>query len=367
MLIIAVIAAFVLAFANGANDNVKGVATLIGGRAMSVKAALVYAAATTFLGSMAALLLAHGLLDKFSGKGLVDSTLAASPVFLGCVGLAAAATVLLATRIGMPISTTHALLGAITGVGLGAGALHASAILSTFVVPLLVVPVVALALAAAAYRAFRWGRLRLGVTKTTCVCIEREFHPVRVAADGSLTLVASTLKLSREHDATKCFERYDGQVVGVDAQRVLNWSHVFTAGAISFARGLNDTPKMAAIMIAAGAVAPGSAMVAVGLGIGLGGLLAARRVAQTMSFGITEMNDGQAFTGNLVTAACVIVASRFGMPVSTTHVSCGSLFGIGLANGKAHTKVIGQIVLAWVTTLPFAAAVGWIAWAWFGG
>ncbi len=124
---------------------------------------------------------------------------------------------------------------------------------------------------------------------------------------------------------------------------------------------------MAAIMIAGGALAPGSATVSVGLGIAIGGLLAARRVANTMSYRITGMNDGQAFTGNLVTAACVIFASRLGAPVSTTHVSCGSLFGIGLVNGQARLNVIGQILLAWLTTLPLAAAIGWVAWRLFGG
>ena len=81
-----------------------------------------------------------------------------------------------------------------------------------------------------------------------------------------------------------------------------------------------------------------------------------------MSRRITDMNDGQAFTANLVTAALVIFASKFGIPVSTTHVSCGSLFGIGLVNGRAHPRMIVQIVLAWVTTLPMAAGIGWLAW-----
>ncbi len=108
-------------------------------------------------------------------------------------------------------------------------------------------------------------------------------------------------------------------------------------------------------------------MIALGVAIAMGGLLAARRVAQTMSHRITGMNDGQAFTANLVTAGLVIVASRLGMPVSTTHVSCGSLFGIGLVNGHAHLKVIGQILLAWLTTLPLAAAIGWIAWRLLSG
>ena len=58
----------------------------------------------------------------------------------------------------------------------------------------------------------------------------------------------------------------------------------------------------------------------------------------------------------------LVGAGHLGIPVSTTHVSCGSLFGIGLVNGRAQLKVIGQILLAWLTTLPLAATIGWVAW-----
>jgi PiT family inorganic phosphate transporter len=89
----------------------------------------------------------------------------------------------------------------------------------------------------------------------------------------------------------------------------------------------------------------------------IGGLVNARRVAETMSRKITGMNPGQGFTANLVTASLVICASRFGLPVSTTHVSVGSLFGIGLINRSARWKMILGILLAWVTTLPMGAAL----------
>ncbi len=364
---IAVIAACFLAFGNGANDNAKGVATLMGAGTLSVRTALIYAAITTFLGSAAAMLLAGNLVARFSGKGLVDAELLTSTAFLACVGLSAALTVLVATRVGMPISTTHALVGGLVGVGLSAGALHTQAVITAFVVPLLAAPALATILAVGVYLLFRRLRHRWGVTQQTCVCIERQYHAVSVAPDGAMVIAESGLKLAGKHTLTGCQQRYDGRVVGLDAQRVLDWSHVFTAGAISFARGLNDTPKMAAILIAGGALASGQAMVAIGVAIALGGLLAARRVASTMSDRITEMNDGQAFTANLVTAGLVIFASRLGVPVSTTHVSCGSLFGIGAVNGQAHWRVIGQVILAWITTLPLAAAIGWLAWRLLGG
>lgn len=365
MILLILITVLVLAFANGANDNSKGVATLVGGRTMSLKPALSFATIATLAGSVCALLLAGGLIAKFSGKGLVDVSVLSTERFMACVGCAAALTVLLATRLGIPVSTTHALVGGIVGVGLSAGSLNASAIVQAFAVPLLVSPVLALVLSAIAYVLFRSSRLRLGVTRQTCVCIERQFHPVSIGVDGSLIMAATGLKLTSQHNSADCFERYAGQVVGIDAQRALNTSHMFSAAAISFARGLNDTPKMAALLIGAGALSAGWGLLGVGLAIAIGGLCAARRVGETMSYGITEMNDGQAFTANLVTAGCVVAASSFGVPVSTTHVSCGSLFGIGLINGRARWNVIGRISLAWVLTLPLAATIGFVAWLLF--
>ena len=87
----------------------------------------------------------------------------------------------------------------------------------------------------------------------------------------------------------------------------------------------------------------------------LGGLLNARKVGEVMGKKITPLNHGQGFTANLVTAFLTIVASRFGMPVSTTHVSCGSLFGIGLKTRQANPRVVLGILAAWGCTLPVAA------------
>ena len=88
-----------------------------------------------------------------------------------------------------------------------------------------------------------------------------------------------------------------------------------------------------------------------------GGILNARRVAETMSRKITTMNPGQGFTANLVTSLLVAGASRLGLSVSTTHVAVGSLFGIGLVNRTTNAKMIRTILLAWVTTLPIGAAL----------
>lgn len=86
----------------------------------------------------------------------------------------------------------------------------------------------------------------------------------------------------------------------------------------------------------------------------LGGALFVRRIAVVMSQKITKMNSNEGLTGNLVTAFLVIVASKFGLAVSTTHVSVGALFGIGAENGKADKRKVVEIILSWVLTLPIA-------------
>jgi len=93
----------------------------------------------------------------------------------------------------------------------------------------------------------------------------------------------------------------------------------------------------------------------------------ARKVAETMSHQITSMNDGQALSANLVTSVIVLGASRLGLPVSTTHVSCGALFGIGAVNKTAHWNSILKIFLSWVITLPVAALLGLLFFNLFNG
>ncbi len=89
----------------------------------------------------------------------------------------------------------------------------------------------------------------------------------------------------------------------------------------------------------------------------IGGWLNSKKVAATMSKKISTLNHGQGFTANLITSLLVIMASKFGLTVSTTHVSVGSIYGIGIVNKSANNKEISKIILSRVLTLPMAAAV----------
>ena len=300
-----------VAFTNGANANFKGVASLYGSGTTTLRQAALWGTVATFAGSLAALLLSGGILTAFSGRGLVPDSLAASPHFACAVALGTAFTSFLATRFGFPVSTTHALVGALIGAGLaGHGDVQIAALGKNFLFPLF-------------------------------------FSPFVAAIAGALVyLILKSLKRAPDH-RTPTLDRL----------------HFLSAGAASFARGMNDTPKMVALMLLVPDLAIQWGFVIVAVCIALGGLLDIRRVAETLGKKITAMNPGQGFAASLVTAALVSTASLHSLPVSTTHVSVGALAGMGTVAGRAHWRKLLEILLAWVSTVPCGALLAAIAYA----
>jgi PiT family inorganic phosphate transporter len=352
-----------LAYSNGANDNFKGVASLFGSRTCSYRTAISWATITTFAGSIMSIFLAQTLLKKFSGKGIVPDQLVGSEYFLLAVAVGAGLTVILATLIGFPISTTHALTGAIIGCGFVAigPAINFSSLSKGFVLPLLLSPILAIVIAGALYVLFRALRIATGASKEWCLCVGSEERVVAMPQPSSvfaLRAVGSTITLTVDEEEN-CRERYAGSFLGVGAQKVMDAAHFLSAGTVSFARGLNDTPKIVALLLLGKALDPerfrGWGFAAIAIAMAIGGLLNARKIAETMSKKITAMNHGQGFSANVTTAILVVLASLYGLPVSTTHVSVGSLFGIGLTTGKANPRVMSAIVFSWLITLPCAA------------
>lgn len=369
MVIAILLAGLFLAFSNGANDNFKGVATLLGSRTTSYKTALLWASFTTFAGSIAAFFLAQKLMTNFSGKGLVPDQIVQLTSFSVSVALAAALTVFLATRFGFPISTTHAITGALVGAGAlaSAGAINLEKLTSTFFLPLLISPVIAIIGASAIYPTLSLLRRKFGVSRESCICIGNEVlmpAPRGLAAGSSAAMIQVSCcpQISVGTNVT-CEERYLGQVWGLSAKSIIDTSHFLSAGMVGFARGLNDTPKIAAILLVGNLINPPFAIALVAIIMCVGGFMYAKKIAETISYQITEMNDGQGLSANLVTSLVVIGASQLGVPVSTTHVSCGSLFGIGAVTKKAHWGSILKIVLAWFITLPVAGVLGFLAFA----
>ncbi|WP_437185128.1 inorganic phosphate transporter [Planctomicrobium sp. SH668] len=304
LLILLFLSVCFVAFTNGANANFKGVASLYGSGTTTRRQALCWGTATTFAGSIAAMLFAGGLLSAFSGKGLVDDTLVQSPQYLTAVALGGALTSFLATRFGFPVSTTHALVGALVGAGLvgSSSGVHLNALIMLFIYPLFASPIIAIVLGAVLY------------------------------------IVLKSLRLAPDHRT-----------------RTLDVLHFLSAGAASFARGWNDTPKMAALFV----IVPGFnshwGFLTVAIMIAVGALLDSKQVAETLGKKVTGMNPGQGFAANLSTACLVTTASLHGLPVSTTHVSVGSLLGMGTVTGQAYWKKVGEIMLAWFSTVPCGA------------
>src|SRR5262245_48040402 len=218
-----------VAFTNGANANFKGVASLYGSGTTTLRWAAIWGTTTTFAGSVAALLLARGLLAAFSGRGIVPDALVTSQAFVCAVAIGAALTSFLATRFGFPVSTTHALVGALAGAGLaGSGEVRFAALGKLFFYPLFLSPAIAAAAGAALYLILRLVRLLP-----------------------------------------------DRRTPTLDAL------HFLSTGAASYARGLNDTPKMAALMLAVPGLEVQWGFLIVAVAIALGGLLDSTRVAET--------------------------------------------------------------------------------------
>ncbi len=358
-----VVATCFLAYANGANDNFKGVASLFGSRTTTYRTAIAWATATTFAGSMCSLLLAQALLAKFSARGIVPDQIAGSERFLLAVALGAALAIIIATLTGFPVSTTHGLIGAIIGSGVvAAGAeVNVQPLVSGFLLPLGLGPILAVMLAPALFMALRFLRLRFGVAKEWCVCIgERQQivpipQPVSMAAWESPAPPVLEITVG---DQQHCEERYAGTFLGVQMRALVDAAHFLSAGVVSFARGLNDAPKIAAMLLVVQALEIRSGTLVTAVAMAGGGLLNARKVADTMSRRITPLSHGQGFAANLSTGVLVMLASTYGLPVSTTHVSVGSLFGIGLTARTANAPVMRAIMLSWLLTLPCGAVLG---------
>jgi PiT family inorganic phosphate transporter len=361
LLVTLFIATCFLAYSNGANDNFKGVATLFGSKTTDYKTAIWWATFTTLAGSISSIFLAQTLVKNFSGKGLVPDEVLAFPNFLLSVALGGGLTVMLATLTGFPISTTHALTGALLGTGMMAVGMQVNfaKLGGSFFLPLLLSPLIAVVLGAITYAVARAIRVRSGVTKDWCVCIGETEQLIPINASGTSFFSAhEPLPSIAMGSAKDCRQKYNGRMLGVSVQKVLDSAHFLSAGSVSFARGLNDTPKIVALLLVIESLGIRMGMAAVAAGMAIGGLLNAKKVAITMSQKITRLNAGQGVSSNLTTAVLVIFASRLGLPVSTTHVSVGSLFGVGLISKQANPKVVRQILLSWVLTLPIAAILG---------
>lgn len=343
--------ALFVAFNNGANDNFKGFATVWGSDTLNYRQALTLATLATVAGSLASLMLAESLVQQFSGKGLLPDAVVSAPLFIMCVASGAAVTVFLATRIGFPVSTTHALIGGLVGAGLAqsGAAIHFDELAGAFLLPLLVSPMVAAALGMLAYRLFR-----LRPAEKDCACLVVPTQTLMPATDGTLVSRFSAPRIVLGSD-TAC-ARLEAPV-RVSVSRSMDRLHVLSGMSICFARGVNDTPKLTALLVAAHFLNAQVSIAVIGVAMAVGGILFGRQVAETMSQRVTRMDHAQGLAANLITATLVLFASKLGMPVSTTHVAVGSIAGVGAGAKTLNWHALRNVLLSWVATLPLALVV----------
>lgn len=365
--IVAFVLLLALAFANGANDVSKAIATLVGSGVTGYRTAILWGTAWTVLGAVLSGVIATAMVKTFS-QGLLAPGVSASPNLVVAVLVGAMLWVLVASRTGLPVSTTHALTGAIVGAGLiafGREGLLWEGIGKKIVLPLILSPLLALALSLVLHPltrrlAARW--------EGTCLCVMPTARAlVMIDGQGATRTLFQTATLGRPVMAVpaQCDRAgLNGLTVGLDS---IHWC---SSGLASLARGTNDAPKIAAMLLLGSAIASwpsvaahSAAIIGVAVAMGVGSYLGGLRVTKVLAEKVTQMNHSEGLSANLTTSSLVFVSALMGLPVSTTHVSSSAIIGIGLLKGVSAVRwtTVRDMVLAWVVTLPAAAFLSALA------
>ena len=356
-----------LAFANGTNDVSKAIATLVGSGITNYRTAIVWGTVWTVFGACASGLIASAMVKTFS-SGLIAPSTATPPALALAVLTGAMIWVLIASRTGLPVSTTHALTGAIVGAGLAALAwdeLIWSAIAKKIALPLLLSPPLALTISVLLHFALRTVAARW---EGACLCLLPASRAlVTIDAKGMTRTLFQTTGLGQPVVAvpSQCDRAgLRGITLGVDSV------HWISSGLASFARGVNDAPKIAAMVLLGSVVVAWpsvqfqvSTFVGVALAMGLGSYLGGLRVTEVLAEKVTTMDHAEGLSANLTTSSLVLVSATMGLPVSTTHVSSSAIIGIGLLKGvtAVRWRTVRDMVLAWIVTLPAAGILAWLA------
>ena len=317
--IFAIILGLYMAWNIGANDAANSMATSYGSGALTLKQIIFVAAILEFCGATIA---GHRVTSTIA-KGIVPiELLDPHLVALGALSalLSAGFWITLATYYGLPISTSHSIVGAMLGFGLAAVSQNYLSI-----------------------EDIKWGVL-------TKIVLSWIISPI---AGGLLAFLIFTLI------RFALLERYDVYRV----ERVFRYLQVLTACYVAFAHGSNDvanaTGPIAAALGFLGRETPIWVLALGGLGIAVGVATWGYRVIETVGKNITELTFTRGFSAEFATATTVLSASMLGMPISTTHTLVGSVVGVGLAGGLASIdlRVIRKIIMSWIVTVPVAAGL----------
>lgn len=319
ILVIVIVAALAFDFTNGFHDTANVVATSISTGAASPKAAVTFAAILNFIGAFISIQVAATIAKDVIDPQAIAGPSALNVVYAGLMG--AIAWNLITWYFGLPSSSSHALIGGIVGAAIaavGTGAVEAAGLVGKVLVPAVVAPILAFLVAGAAI--------------AICYRIVGHLRP------GPVT-------------------------------RGYRYGQIVSGGLLALAHGTNDAQKTMGVitlaLIADGVLAPGSdppvwVIVSAATAIALGTYSGGWRIIKTTGTRIIKMDAAQGFSAQGAGAAVIMASSHFGFPLSTTHVINGGVMGAGVAKRLSAVRwgVAGNIVGAWVLTLPAAAAIG---------
>jgi PiT family inorganic phosphate transporter len=393
LLALAVIFGLYMTWGIGANDVANAMGTSVGSGAITVKQAIIIAAIFEFTGAF----IAGGNVTSTIRKGIVDpSSIAGQPEILvfGMLAalLAAAVWLMIASWRGWPVSTTHSIVGALVGfavAGLGVDAVHwgkigqiaaswvISPALGGFLAYLLMMSIRKLILNTENpfESARRWGPAYVFLVGfiISLVTMFKGLKHLNLELSVSMSFLTALIfglviafvgwiliqrvKVDPEADRDYHF---------ASVEKIFVPMMIFTACAMAFAHGSNDVANgigplaaVASVILSGGEIAqkaelPLWILVLGGFGIVVGLATMGYKVMQTIGTRITQLTPSRGFCATLAAAATVVLASRTGLPVSTTHIAVGAVIGVGLARGVGaiDLRVIGGIVVSWVVTLP---------------
>jgi PiT family inorganic phosphate transporter len=314
LLVVVVVVALGFDFTNGFHDTANAVATSVSTRALTPRMAVLIAAVANLAGAFATTAVA-----KTVGKGIIDTGLATEQTVLAAL-LGAIAWNLLTWWLGLPSSSSHALFGGLIGAAIaqsGTKGVEWHGVVHKVAIPALIAPLLAFAAAfvllIAIYWIFKW--MAHGVANRT----------FRLGQLVSGTFVAFT------HGAN-------------DAQK--------TMGVIALALFTHGSISTFYI--------PFWVKVAAGVSIGAGTYVGGWRIMRTMGSRIFKLEPESGFAAQAAAGATIWAATKYGYPLSTTHVVSGAVMGAGATKRLSAVRwgVAGNIVTAWVLTIPAAALVG---------
>lgn len=384
-----------MAWGIGANDVANAMGTSIGSKVLTIRQAVIVAAIFEFSGAF----LAGGQVTSTIRKGIIDSAaISDSPdllIFGMLASLIAAGTwLLIASRAGWPVSTTHTIVGAIVGftmVGIGMDAVKWAKV-GTILMSWIVSPVIAGSLAYFLFRSVQ----KLILDTDNPIENAKKYVPIYIFATG-FTIALVTIFKGLKHVGLEfsTAQSYGiAVIVGLlvmgcgiffisrinidpsddkefhfaNVEKIFSVLMVVTACSIAFAHGSNDVANavgpMAAVIsiVSEGVVTQKSAMpvwilLIGGIGIVVGLATYGKRVIATIGRKITELTPSRGFACELAASTTIVIASSTGLPISTTHTLVGAVLGVGFARGigALNLSVVGNIFMSWIITLPAGA------------